>query len=200
MVFDLLKSQNKLGETLSIHEDQNVNGIVLELCHNLFKNHRKNFSSKTRLKKLFLHTKKSLTRYDEEKVSEILSELFLNYLPASIVNRHYASTIMNHASSRSHTIFRLYVKSIPSHVKPGEDSLFTESVLNFVDLAGSEKLDIHDGLRAKKRENSLNGSNFSMAATALNNTLKDRTKESQHINKSLFFLTQVISLKAMGKR
>ena len=24
-------------------------------------------------------------------------------------NRHYASTIMNHASSRSHTIFRLYI-------------------------------------------------------------------------------------------
>ncbi len=30
--------------------------------------------------------------------------------------------------------------------------------------------------------------------------LKDRIKEGQHINKSLFFLTQVISLKSEGKR
>lgn len=117
-----------------------------------------------------------------------------------LANRHYAATMMNHSSSRSHTIFRLYVKSIPSHVKQGEDTVFTESVLNFVDLAGSEKLDIHDGLRLKKRETSQQLGNYSTMSTAISNTLKDRTKESQHINKSLFFLTQVISLKATGKR
>jgi len=32
------------------------------------------------------------------------------------------------------------------------------------------------------------------------NKVKDRIKEGQHINKSLFFLTQVISLKSEGKR
>ena len=32
-----------------------------------------------------------------------------------------------------------------------------------------------------------------------NANIKDRVKEGQHINKSLFFLTQVISLKSEGK-
>ena len=74
------------------------------------------------------------------------------------------------------------------------ETVFTESILNFVDLAGSEKLEVHDGLRAKTRENSLN-INLNTPSNA-GAQLKERTKESQHINKSLFFLTQVISMKA----
>ena len=66
-----------------------------------------------------------------------------------IDNRHYASTMMNHASSRSHTIFRLYIQSMSVNMDSGTTEI-AESILNFVDLAGSEKVDIHDGMRRKK--------------------------------------------------
>lgn len=67
---------------------------------------------------------------------------------------------MNHVSSRSHTIFRLvnikmnqenktkylfvsqYVRSMPLNFKNSEEGI-TESILNFVDLAGSEKISSH---------------------------------------------------------
>lgn len=49
---------------------------------------------------------------------------------------------MNHISSRSHTIFRLYVRAIPTNFDSNKD-IITESILNFVDLAGSEKINIH---------------------------------------------------------
>jgi len=68
---------------------------------------------------------------------------------------------------------------------------------NFVDLAGSEKVDIHDGLRHNRRESSLGGN--ASPPNVSPNSHKERVKENQHINKSLFFLTQVISLKSQGK-
>ena len=87
-------------------------------------------------------------------------------------NRHYAETLMNHTSSRSHTIFRLFVKAVTNNfirnyrkemrdssninnenlLKELNDSdenciqtgtLVTEALLNFVDLAGSEKVSNH---------------------------------------------------------
>lgn len=60
-------------------------------------------------------------------------------------NRHYAETRMNHQSSRSHTLFRLHVESIATTAS-GDDAgtnVIRESVLNFVDLAGSEKVSNH---------------------------------------------------------
>jgi centromeric protein E len=57
----------------------------------------------------------------------------------------------------------------------------TESQLDFVDLAGCEKMNVHDQVSSSKKQ-----LDFGSAK-------KDRMKETQHINKSLFFLTQVIS-------
>lgn len=58
-------------------------------------------------------------------------------------NRHYAETILNHQSSRSHTVFKLKV----SAYLPDEESdilkCSTEAVVNFIDLAGSEKISNH---------------------------------------------------------
>ncbi|KRX00715.1 P-loop containing nucleoside triphosphate hydrolase [Pseudocohnilembus persalinus] len=107
-------------------------------------------------------------------------------------NRHYASTAMNHVSSRSHTIFRLYVRSIPKVFNNQQKEGITESVLNFVDLAGSEKIVNHNF--SKTRNNSGSIGNHLMQTQ-----LKERQNESKNINKSLFFLTQVISLKSQGK-
>jgi hypothetical protein len=68
----------------------------------------------------------------------------LNILNRGEYNRHYAETKLNHHSSRSHTVFRVFVESVtkdfdnismPRHVM--------HSMLSFVDLAGSEKLSSH---------------------------------------------------------
>jgi hypothetical protein len=102
------------------------------------------------------------------------------------VNRHYARTVMNHSSSRSHTIFRVYIQSLVSSWnhkgEPGHSPAYvTESWFNFVDLAGSEKVSNHDQVEEGNR-------------------LELRVKEGKSINKSLFFLTQVIKLKSEGKK
>ena len=49
---------------------------------------------------------------------------------------------MNHHSSRSHTIFRLFVTSMTvlEDSEEEEGNITTESVLNFVDLSGSERV------------------------------------------------------------
>jgi len=84
-------------------------------------------------------------------------------------NRHYAETMYNHCSSRSHTIFRFSYKK-----NNGERCFF-----NFVDLAGSERISTEpDDLKKCK------------------GTLIPETKS---INKSLFFLTHVITMLAKGE-
>jgi len=45
---------------------------------------------------------------------------------------------MNHSSSRSHTVFQL---SILNRIS---STLLQQSYLNFIDLAGSENISIHD--------------------------------------------------------
>ena len=74
---------------------------------------------------------------------------------------------------------------------------FFNNSKNFVDLAGSEKISIHDSYYEKTREKSLGHHASSPSNHSLSS--KDRVNESKHINKSLFFLTQVISLKSQGK-
>lgn len=58
-------------------------------------------------------------------------------------NRSYAQTKMNHHSSRSHTLYRLHIDL------KGEQNC--SAVLNFVDLAGSEKASIHENQRASRQ-------------------------------------------------
>ncbi|PSK51684.1 hypothetical protein B9Z65_2951 [Elsinoe australis] len=84
-------------------------------------------------------------------------------------NRSVAATMANSRSSRSHSVFILKLT--------GENSITgerSEGTLNLVDLAGSERLS-HSG------------------ATG------DRMKETQHINKSLSCLGDVISALGQGK-
>ncbi|EAS00562.2 kinesin motor catalytic domain protein (macronuclear) [Tetrahymena thermophila SB210] len=128
-------------------------------------------------------------------VEEIVSSIdeILQLLKYGEYNRHYTSTAMNHVSSRSHTIFRLYVRAMPKDLTNGNQGI-TESILNFVDLAGSEKISIHH-TNSKSSNNLIAGNNSNV-----NSQLKERQIESKTINKSLFFLTQVISLKSQGKQ
>jgi centromeric protein E len=82
---------------------------------------------------------------------------------------------MNRKSSRSHVVFRIFINKYEEETRK-----MLMSVLNFVDLAGSEKLNAHES------DSELNKNNNN------NNKLKKsdkRIKESKNINKSLFFLT-----------
>ncbi len=98
-------------------------------------------------------------------VAEVLQSLY-----EGEQNRHFAETLMNKNSSRSHTIFRV---KIESRVKLADDRAPTRrrkvqmSCLNFVDLAGSERLK-QTGAEGK------------------------RMNEGMAINKSLMFLGVVI--------
>ena len=112
-------------------------------------------------------------------------------------NRHYAATAMNHQSSRSHTIFRVYVTSVSinSNTFDTVENITTESLLNFVDLAGSERvsslqeainpIETTVGCRVSRANKLRSSSNRRSMDTFMN--------EGKHINVSLFYLCQVIS-------
>ena len=85
-------------------------------------------------------------------------------------HRVYKETSIHEHSSRSHTIFRLYIESCPKN-KSGPKRY---SMLNLVDLAGSERLNEFDNK-------------------------SDTLGETGYINKSLFILSNVINKLAEGK-
>lgn len=142
----------------------------------------------------------------------------LDILKMGEYNRHYAATSMNHQSSRSHTIFRLNIQNIEHYYKEGSfeanysssnlnsytdimQDLYNKSsavtsemtsVLNFIDLAGSEKVSNHHNSKFENK-------GIMMSDALITSKIQDRVNEGKHINKSLFFLTQVISMQAKGK-
>jgi len=85
-------------------------------------------------------------------------------------HRIYKETSIHEHSSRSHTIFRVYIEGNSKT----QDSTKKCSVLNLVDLAGSERLNEYDNKR-------------------------DTSGETGHINKSLFILANVINKLAEDK-
>ena len=93
-------------------------------------------------------------------------------------HRSYRETAVHDHSSRSHTIFRIFIKSKNSTSQDqnakSELSGFRYSNLNLVDLAGSERLSECQ----EKPESS---------------------SETGHINKSLFALSNVINKLSEGK-
>ena len=93
-------------------------------------------------------------------------------------SRHFAATSLNHHSSRSHCLIRLFVKRLDASER------IYEGVCNFVDLAGSEKLSAAlDDSRSRAKHGETK-------------SITERLKESKHINKSLFFLTKIIYMKS----
>jgi Kinesin motor domain len=114
-------------------------------------------------------------------------------------NRHYAATAMNHQSSRSHTIFRIYVTSV-AIISSNETSenITTESLLNFVDLAGSERvcslqeainpIETTVGFRPPRSPRT-----SKLRSSSSRRSIDTFVNEGKHINVSLFYLCQVIS-------
>jgi centromeric protein E len=89
-------------------------------------------------------------------------------------HRCYRETTVHEHSSRSHTIFKLFIESTKRTRTQGEGSLRFAS-LNLVDLAGSERL---NEFEVKQPE---------------------QLGETGHINKSLFILANVVNKLAEGK-
>ena len=86
-------------------------------------------------------------------------------------HRVYKETSIHEHSSRSHTIFRVYIERQSKKLENGSK---TCSMLNLVDLAGSERLNEFEHR-------------------------KETLGETGHINKSLFILANVINKLAEGK-
>jgi hypothetical protein len=116
-------------------------------------------------------------------------------------NRHYAATAMNHHSSRSHTIFRVYVTSVSINTVAYDigENITTESLLNFVDLAGSERVSslqeainpLETSVRFRVSRSPREASKIRSSSTR--RSIDTFVNEGKHINVSLFYLCQVIS-------
>jgi centromeric protein E len=86
-------------------------------------------------------------------------------------HRSYRETNIHEHSSRSHTIFKVFIES-----KRNSDGISKFSCLNLIDLAGSERLN-----------------EFEMRG-------QSQMEETGHINKSLFILANVVNKLAEGKK
>ena len=120
-------------------------------------------------------------------VNEIIiadAEEAIDLIMSGEENRHFAATALNHHSSRSHCLIRLFVKKI------GKNETVFEGICNFVDLAGSEKL---SGMLEDKKSNARSKGKDTKS-------ISERLQESKHINKSLFFLTQIIYMKSRNTK
>ena len=207
-IFDLLKPREKLSETLLINEDP-IKGFYI----------------------------KGLVEESVGSIDEVLDKL-----KKGEENRHYAQTMMNHTSSRSHTVFRILIRSItnrtirlyrrkymsntsninnkklldsllPSDSEDplnfstvldnnrellGEGTIITEALLNFVDLGGSEKVSNHwgeDDIMETRLRTPDRNRDKSKSPIRNEKSTKERVKEGQYINKSVFFLTQVLAFR-----
>ena len=99
----------------------------------------------------------------------------MSYLQRGDEDKKIANTNLNQKSSRSHTIFQIYItlkEQVPD--QPGHYSIKT-SQINLVDLAGSERMDkTHsDGLRMEE------GKNINKSLFELSNVINKMTQKSQ---------------------
>ena len=108
------------------------------------------------------------------------AEEALQYYQAGIANKHVASTAMNVASSRSHTLMVLTLLKREGTAGPDgstEPSREVVSQLSLVDLAGSER---------------------TLATVNTSSKSSTRFQETVNVNQSLFVLRRVIT--ALSKR
>lgn len=190
-VFDLLAKHEDLNLPLQIFEDQDANRFRV----------------------------KGQTKVRVDSVEEVKKVLF--YAES---NRRYSETYFNHVSSRSHAIFEVSVKK--TSYSGDEAAIINTSIINIVDLAGNERLlyDVPLLLKPVKRDlsESRSGSQLqgqrsdskSDSSRQLWSAKGDRVAsdafwedeksmrmlESKNINKSLFFLTQIIQMCSADKK
>jgi len=112
----------------------------------------------------------SVVPKDLEEIQILKPEDMLKAAQRVQRERRIGETRMNKESSRSHTILRISIESVPRipDADDCEDVHVMNALLNFVDLAGSEK-------------------------AGQTGAIGDRFKEATYINKSLSVLSQVVN-------
>lgn len=102
-------------------------------------------------------------------------------------NRKTASTDMNAASSRSHSIFTIYIET--STLQPDGSQRIRAGKLNLVDLAGSERLSKTGATGDTAKE----GAKINLSLTALGNVISSLVDgKSQHIPYRTSKLTRLL--------
>jgi len=116
---------------------------------------------------------KEIEAHSLEKMAEVLLK--------SDHQRHFAETYLEHLSSRSHMGFTIRV---PNNRSGGS--------ITFIDLAGCERINMYSDLNNNKED-------FGYDSSPLKAVNKERFIEGQFINKSVFFLDQVLKKLASSK-
>ena len=134
-------------------------------CRDLLVDGKTNLDLKENVQKLFYV--KDLSMHE---ISNTLQAMTL--MESGITRREVKSTDLNSDSSRSHSLFTVYVKTWDK-----EQDLRTEAKLNLVDLAGSERQSKTGATGDTMKE----GNNINLSLTALGGVIDCLVKGKPHI-------------------
>lgn len=173
------------GKTFTMMGNEEYPGItplaVSHIFEHIRKNPSRNYAVGVSYFEIYNENIKDLLRNREHNKNEkikfdVLSASSYEQVMSEIVtaeaNRATGATSMNEHSSRSHAIIRIDLESSPAD---GSDGIILKSVLNLIDLAGSEC----------QKDTNAEGS---------------RQREASNINKSLLALSNVINALQNGKQ
>lgn len=174
-IFDLLAKPGAVGEKLQLFEEPGLGRFRVR--------------GQTKIRVESLEEVRKILKYGEN-------------------NRRYAETYFNFKSSRSHTIFAANVQLVR---QSGEEAThIRESTLSFVDLAGNERLlyEYRNDTRSDKSIEPRRAGSVSVERGGLGSSSHfyndaertERANESKNINRSLFYLTQVMHLCSKGAK
>ncbi|XP_050511959.1 kinesin-like protein KLP2 [Diabrotica virgifera virgifera] len=115
--------------------DVNVKVSYIELYNEEI---RDSLSDNENILQMYSDNKGSVTISGLTEISVRNGEDICKYLKRGIVKRQIASTLMNHQSSRSHTVFTISINTRESTVCG--DDILKAGKINLVDLAGNENI------------------------------------------------------------
>ncbi|PWA02300.1 hypothetical protein BB558_001573 [Smittium angustum] len=114
----------------------------------------------------------------EENVDNVEQALML--LKKGSDNRRVGETAMNRESSRSHTVFTLYIQSM-SGIEGGLMEI-KESKFNLVDLAGSERQKMAQTIGVRLKEAASINKSLSVLGNVINSLADNNAGKNRHIN------------------
>jgi hypothetical protein len=115
----------------------------------------------------------------EQEVSDEKESLY--YYELGEKRRKYADNKINAASSRSHTIFRIRLDVVMERE-------VSTSIVNMVDLAGSESISRTNAVGIQKKESE----NINRSLLALSNVIRAMSEKSTYINFRDSKLTRIL--------
>jgi Kinesin motor domain len=118
--------------------------------------------------------------YVEDLIQETVSNLeeTFNCLREGLKNRHVSSTAMNKESSRSHSVFTLYIES---KEKKNEIWNFKSSLFHLIDLAGSERQKAADTHGERLKEASMINRSLSTLGNVINSLVEISEGKNRYV-------------------